>query len=319
MRRKRKKPTARFTRRNARLEANELNVTLQKSRISDVGAIVSALSTFGILALAIWTAYFSDFSKALVESLTIQNSELREEKVSLERETRILESRQSDLGKQIESSAKKLAELELDSLSKQKSLATLTREIKEKNMVIGNLSLEKSDLSNQTSQLKSELIENQKTLFLSRLPIDGQKYSGIPRYMIEMINDGIRMESKGDSLRKYASFAHDDMISWLSDMDQESSSFHQIAASEYIRNEFTQRCGNKVDWVNTVSNPDDTKLSYIKEEREKMEKELLNIEDKMDRLVAQSQNLKKEAEHSKVEIEFYFSHMSDNVGRCFSF
>ena len=317
MRKKRKLPSTRFTRRKNHSQFNKVNVTIKNSKITEYGSLLSGLATLGILGLALWTAFFSDFSKIIEENLRRQNSELSQEKDALASEVKLLEVEKSKLESEIASSSHRLTELTMDVDKKQKQAADLNEELLSKNRIIDSLSSEKDNLFVQAKELETDLVEKQIALFLAELPTN-RKYSSYPTYLWTMTFSD-RDEGMRDAIRRYAELAYTDMESWLADMSVEATTDPQKKAAKYIQQGFLEKCGSRSKWVDLVSSVDLSELDYIQIERDLIAKKLSNITDEQDRRIAEVEDLQNEANRNKAEIEFYFKHLPESVGKCFKF
>lgn len=317
MRKKRKLPSSRFVERKNQRQINEVNITIKKSRLAEYGTLLSGLATIGLFGLAVWTAFFSDFSKIIEENLRRQNSELKQEKDELALEVNSLEIEKFDLKAQISSSSQKLTDLKLDVERKQKQAANLNKEVLGKNKLIDSLSSEKNNLSEQTQELETDLVEKQIALFLAQLPTN-RKYSNYPKYLSAMIFGDID-ESFRDAIHSYAELAYTDMENWLADMNIEATTAPQKKAAKFIQEGFQDKCGSRSKWVNLVSSVDLSELEYIEVERKLIAEKLSKITNKQDRRTAEVLDFSNEANRNKAELEFYFQHLPESVSKCFKF
>ncbi len=204
----------------------------------------------GILALAIYGSFFSDFSKAIEQNLRLENNSLIEEREHLQHELEGLYKAKSDV------------ELEL-SLSKQNiSDAINILNERESQLAVANSKLvasrrKLSELHEEAAQLKVDKINTISSLtqlymeyYLDILP-SSVMHRRLPKYMIRRLNE-IATE-KENGARSYFDDAYTGMLEYIDEISSQATTPEQRAAVDIIKQNFKQKCSQKEDWYDKVS------------------------------------------------------------------
>ncbi len=198
-----------------------------------------ALATIGILFLAIYGAFFSNFSKAVERSLLNENTDLKIEKRELELEiaditiaigeqTRILNEKEYN---------RKAAEVEIDKLIKSRDA-----------------------LLNQQNSLQDSLVQSYIEYSLYRAPSNtsGTGLSRLAVYLLNLMTEKVNREIQGDNSRSdreinpsvldISKVAYREMQDFLSEIDVEAESTFQKEAANEILNRFRKNCPSFSSW-----------------------------------------------------------------------
>jgi hypothetical protein len=202
-------------------------------------AVWQAVATIGILFLAIYGAFFSNFSKAVERSLLNENTDLKIEKRGLELEiaditiaigeqTRILNEKEYN---------RKAAEVEIDKLIKSRDA-----------------------LLKQQNSLKDSLTQSYVEYSLYRSPSNtsGTGLSRLAVYLLNLMTEKANREIQGDNSRSdreinpsvldISKVAYREMQDFLSEIETEAESTFQKEAVNELQNRFHKNCPSFSGW-----------------------------------------------------------------------
>jgi len=248
MRRKRKRAFSAKVKRPVQL------TPVQKiDKLNNIPQWLSAFGTIGLLIAAIYGAFFSDLSQALVSQLTKDNDSLRSERNSLDLQ----------LGKQ----RLELANLEITRENQEKQLSdrnkklrTLDEEFKEKSLSLEEATKTLVNLDRQisTARIKlSEITKEFESLYIQKRELALERLTGrsrMPEYLIESAfsnrsgsyKDGYDLNYNLDEL------AFEELMGILNKEVAVAESELQLSLAKQYREDVLTRCPDKKAFENRV-------------------------------------------------------------------